>query len=265
VDVAGPVRAFRVGLALAVAACSGNHAKLVEDARGTAALRGDAPARDAAVPGDAAGKGDVQVRVEWRDVPAGARASPGRTPCGTPRPAAVSPTTLWGIPDVFVAIDAGAGARTAAPQRIVLADCLLSPRAAVVAGSFTVASRMDMPVELSLVRAGELPLGGDLKDGQAREIYLPITGHEVEVPVSAGAIYRLVAGDETAWIVAADGAYVAVTEASGQAVLHGVPEGPHAVTAWLPPRSGQPARIGRGTVNVAPGARTEVTVDITKQ
>src|SRR5262245_34352729 len=43
--------------------------------------------------------GDAQIRVEWADVPVAARASPGRTPCNTPRAPSVAPTTTWGVPD----------------------------------------------------------------------------------------------------------------------------------------------------------------------
>ena len=41
--------------------------------------------------------------------------------------------------------------------------------------------------------------------------------------------------------------------------LHEVPAGPHAVTAWLPPRAGQPARIARGTVTAA-GSLAELSL-----
>jgi hypothetical protein len=219
---------------------------------------------DAAVPIDPNAKGDVQVRVEWKDVPADARAAPGRTACGTARPAAVAPTVLWGIADVFVAIDAASPSPSATPSTIRLTDCVLAPRAGVAHGTLTIASGMTAPAKLTVQRAGQLPLGGAVKEDKARELYLPIAGHEVEVALDAGSIYRIASGDEVAWVVATDHPYVAVTEASGNVVMRGVPAGTHAVTAWLPPRSGQPARIAKGTVNVAAGALTDVTLDITK-
>jgi hypothetical protein len=252
----------RAGLLLLLFACSGKTSP-------PKVVREDAKAGSAAVPIDAAvhfdpnAKGDVQIRVEWKDVPADARAAPGRTACGTARMPAVAPTVLWGIPDVFVSIDVpGSGA--GGPQRIVLADCTLTPRVAVAAGTVTLASALQAPAKLSIVRAGQLPLGSPLKDDKPREVYLPIAGHEVEVALDAGAIYRLSAGDEAAWIVATDNPYVAITETNGNVALRGVPAGPHKVTAWLPARSGQPARVATGTVNVAPSALTEVTLDITK-
>src|ERR1700733_4787888 len=56
-------------------------------------------------PGEFA-KGDVQVRVEWPDVPVAARASQSRTRCGTAAAPDVAPTTTWGVPEAIVAIDA---------------------------------------------------------------------------------------------------------------------------------------------------------------
>jgi hypothetical protein len=243
-------------------ACSGNKAtsKAVhEDARAGSA---HAPI-DASVPVDPNAKGDVQIRVEWKDVPVAARAAPGRTACKTARPAAVVPTVLWGIPDVFVAIDApGSGAGGA--QRIMLSDCVLVPRAIVAHGTLSIASGMQAPAKLTIQRAGQLPLGGAVSEDKPRDLYLPIAGHEVDVALEPGSVYRVAAGDEVAWVVATDHPFVAVTEGNGTVVLRNVPAGPHAVTAWLPARSGQPARVAKGTVNVAPSVLTDVTLDITK-
>jgi len=244
----------------ALAACSGKTAapkSVGEDARG-----GSAHPIDAAVHVDPNAKGDVQIRVEWKDVPLDARAAPGRTACGTARPAAVAPTTTWGIPDVFVAIDAVATGAGAA-QRVTLANCTLGPRA-VVATGLSIASAMQAPAKLTVQRAAQLPLGGAVREDKPREVYLPIAGHEVDVPLDAGGIYRVGAGDESAWVIATDNPFVAVTEAGGAVVLSNVPAGPHAVTAWMPARAGQSARVAKGTVNVAPGALTDVTLDITK-
>jgi hypothetical protein len=251
---------------IVLAACSGKTTApktAVEDARGS----GSAPGADAGVLVTPGGKGDVQIRVEWKDVPAVARASPGQTPCGTPRPAQVSPNVLWGVPDVIVALDAPppGGAAAAAAKRIVLESCRLSPRVVVASGTITLASATETPSKLFLQRAGQLPLGGAITDDKPRAVQLPTAGHEVEVALDAGAIMRVVAGSEDAWIIASDSPYVAVTEGSGNVVLRGVPSGTHGVTAWLPARSGQPARVARGKVTVPAGALAEVTLDITKQ
>jgi hypothetical protein len=249
-----------VRFALAVlAACSGSKTtpKVVhEDARR------DASGADVALHVDP-GKGDVQIRVEWKDVPVDARASPGRTTCGTARTASVAPTTTWGIGDVFVAIDVPADKKPST-HRVVLADCALSPRASISSGTLAIASAMQTPTKVTLQRAGAMPLGTALKEDKPRDVFLPIAGHEVELALDAGTIYRIAAGDESAWIVATDHPFVAVTEPSGTVLLRDVRAGTHAVTAWLPPRAGQPARTAHGTVTLAAGGFAEVTLDITK-
>ena len=234
-----------------------------EDARA-----GSAQPIDAAVKIDPNAKGDVQIRVEWKDVPVDARAAPGRTACGTARPAGVAPTTTWGIPDVFVSLAAASPSASPSPNpiatRIVLGDCVLSPRVAVAHGKLVIASAMQTPAKVAILRAGELPLGSAVKEAKPRDVYLPIAGHEVEVALDAGSIYRIAAGDETAWVIATDQPFVAVTENTGAAVLRDVPGGVHAVTAWLPPRAGQAARAANGSVTVTGSALAEVTLDITK-
>ncbi len=248
-------------LVVAAAACSGNKSPpkaAFEDAR-------PEPARpvDAAVRVDPSGKGDVQVRVEWKDVPVDARGAAGRTPCGTAKLPAVAPTTTWGIPDVFVAVDAP-GPATANAPRVVLANCSLSPRVALATAELTLASGATAPATLTLQRAGSLPLGKALEDSKPRDVYLPIAGHDVDVPTELGAIYKVTAADDVAWVIATDQPFVSVTEAGGTVILRGVPAGTHDVTAWLPPRSGQSARVARGKVTVTQGALAEVTLDITK-
>jgi hypothetical protein len=249
-------------LAVLAIACSGNKTApkaIHEDARaGSAHVTADA------APVDPNAKGDVQIRVEWKDVSADARAAPGRTACKTARPAAVVPTVLWGIPDVFVSIDAPSTSTSTSTSTIMLTDCVLAPRAVVLYGTLAIASGMQAPAKVTVQRAGQLPLGGAVKEDKARELYLPIAGHEVEIALDAGSIYRVAAGDEVAWIVATDHPYVGVTESSGTIVMRNVPVGLRAVTAWLPPRSGQPARVAKATVNVAAGVLTDVTLDITK-
>ena len=239
-----------------VAACSGGKAKTVEDAAHTTPHVDAPPPREAPRAEPAGGNGDVQVRVEWKEVPLAARASPGRTSCGTPIVPAVMPTTMWGIPDVVIELE---GAPAAPPRRsIVLANCALAPR--VVTGTkLMIASAAAEPAKLRLQQIGKLPLGSaPIAGGKARDIYLPIAGHEVDASLDPGAIYTL----EDATIVAGDA--LAVTDATGTAVLRGVASGNHAVTAWLPARSGQPARIARGKVTVTAGALAEVTLDLAK-
>ncbi|HSK01766.1 MAG TPA: hypothetical protein VK932_11020 [Kofleriaceae bacterium] len=221
-----------------------------------------------------------------------ARASPGRTPCNTPRSPAAAPTATWGIPDAIVLVEgarsdsaarpadsAPAGSTAAqagsaavpadsAEARIVLADCALSPRVAI-GSPLLIESAVDRPATVRLAKRAELskPEAASAPPGAApRTLRLPIAGHAVSVPLDAGGVYELATADrapETAWIIAPQpAAAAAVTDASGQVVLRGVPPGPHAVTAWLPPRAGQPARIARGTVTAAVGSLAELTLQL---
>ena len=239
-------------LIVAAAACSGAKPKAVEDAKHAVA------ARDAGGDVAAAGKGDVQIRVEWHDVPLAARASAGRTACGTPIAAAVAPTTTWGVPDAFVVV--GVEHRDAPDDaRITLDHCALVPRVVVAGGTIAIASAADAPAKLALTRRGDLRDPATLSAGAARSILLPIAGHEVRAKLDAGAIYEL-AGDQSAWIVAAPNAVV--TDANGQATLRELPIGTYPVTAWLPPRAGQPARIAHGKVAVAAGGLAELVVEL---
>ena len=222
---------------------------------------GDAagPTADAAR-ATAAPVGDVQVRVEWTQVPAAVRRSPGTTACGTPRAPSVSPSTTWGIGDVLVVVEgAPASAREA---RVRWRDCALHPRL-VVGDSLVIDSGADRPARLALApRARVDDLRAELAAPTPRAIMLPIAGHQVEIPLDAGAVYRLdpdAKTSEPAWIVAGRGA---VTDPTGVVLVRDVPAGVHAVRAWLPPRGGQPARHGRGEVTVVGGELAELTLQL---
>ena len=260
---------LRTGALVVLAACS-SKARVVEDARSakpphdaTAIQIPTGPYR--ADPATFA-NGDVQLRVEWKDVPTVARASPGRTTCGTPRPPAVTPTTTWGIPDAIVMIDVDHGKPLTDPQaRVVLEHCGLSPRIAIAGANVTVASAADAPAQLSFTRtqvARTLEVRPPDKT-QPLAVQLPITGHEVAIALAADAIFTVGYADESAAIVAATTPYYGVTEANGQIVLRDVPVGTFAVAALIPARAGQPARAGKGTVTVTANALAEVTIDVT--
>ena len=274
---------------VAVPACS-SKARVVEDARSAGSGAGGAAgsgssgssgagssgaAGPAASGGSGAGAvpsvprlGDVQIRVEWANVPAAARASPGRTPCNTPRAPSVAPTPTWGVPDAVVILD---GARAAAGEaRVVLADCALLPRVAIGA-SLVVESATERPASVRLAKRADLtkldavPAAAAAGSAAPRTLRLPIAGHAVAVSLEAGGVYELATtakDPETSWIVAAVLSAAAVTDAAGQAVLRAVSPGPHAVTAWLPPRAGQPARLARGTVTAVAGEVTELTLQL---
>lgn len=258
---------------LALAACSGNPPPprpLADHAVGSAATpppvalptaQPTGPYR--ALPGDFA-KGDVQLRVEWHDVPLAARASPGRTACGTAAAPAVEPTTTWGIPDALVAIDVDHGKPIGdAAARVVLAECALSPRVIVTGPDLVIASATDAPAQLQLARAGSTRTLEPAADRAAIAVDLPIAGHAVHAALAADALYELTGSDvEPAWIAETTRPYVAVTEASGQVVLRDVPVGTYPVRALVPPRAGQPALTGSATVTVTAGALAEVTVAV---
>lgn len=242
-------------------ACSG---KPRSDEPTPAVIRSEAGASDAALadasPSDAPGAhatGDLQIRVEWPDVPAVARSSPGRTPCNTPRSPAITPTTTWGVPDALVIIDGASGA--AGEARITLADCAFSAR--IVTGTtLAITSAVDRPATLTLRKRGPLAA---LVAGEPRLVRLPIAGHTVTTTLDPGAIYSLetdAADPEVAFVAALPGAYL--TEANGQVTIHGLGVGSHAVTAWLPPRAGQPARTGHATAKITANDLAELTIPL---
>jgi hypothetical protein len=240
-------------------ACSGNKAARTGDDALHAPPRIDAGAPP--VPADAASTqpGDLQVRVEWKAVPAVARNSPGRTPCNTPRAPSVTPTTTWGIPDAFVFVEGAPAAP--AEARVVLADCALRPRVAV-GQALVIESAVDRPARVTLTRQGSVADNGVFHPGEARAIQLPIAGHAVRVVLEPDGVYQLAtegADPETAWIVAAP---AAVTDAAGQAMFKGLAAGAHQVTAWLPARANQPMRRTALAATVAGGELTELTVPL---
>jgi len=246
-------------VAIVLAACGGKtNSPAAEDAK-RPPLHGDAtpdPPRDAAPPATG-GKGDLAVRVEWRDVPVAMRTSPARTPCGTPKPPVVAPTTTWGIPDVFVAIDAPyTGEERAA--RMAVGECTVSPRVAV--GDYlALASTAPAPVKAVLTKRGELRAGTvELHDGAATTISLPITGHEARFVLDANSLYELAANGDSAWILSAA---AAITDASGVATFRDTPSGSRAVYAFLPPR-GTKAMGNGASAGVTAGALAEVTIQL---
>lgn len=261
-----------------VASCSG---KARPDGAGSSGPAGSGGAGSAAVPAGGSGSsgsaangpppvaplanGDVQIRVEWPDVPVAARASAGRTPCNTPRSPSVAPTATWGIPDALVIIESGR--IDTAESRIVLSDCALSPRL-TAGGTLVVESAADRPAAVSLSKRADISRRGELSPLSAaappRVLRLPIAGHAVTLPLDPGGVYELSTSDkdpETAWLAAGiQGTTLSVTDASGQAVIRDMLPGTRAVTAWLPPRAGQPARLARGSITVVPNQLAELTL-----
>ena len=250
-------RCALLSIAACVAACSGNKSRTADDAlRATGHVEGDAAVSSDASP---AQPGDLQVRVEWKAVPAVARNSPGRTRCNTARAASVTPTTTWGIPETFVFVDGAPAAP--AEVRVVLADCALRPRVAV-GRSVIVESAVDRPARVTLVKQGTVSDNGVFHPGEARVIQLPVAGHAVRVSLDPDGIYQLATEDaepEISWIVAAS---AAVTDPSGQAIVKGLSPGAHQITAWLPARGNQPAGRASAAATVVGSELAEITVPL---
>ncbi|HEU4734899.1 MAG TPA: hypothetical protein VFT22_43705 [Kofleriaceae bacterium] len=255
------LRALLALLALGLGACSGKP-RTEEPAPGPV-TPGDAAPADALAIHDAtgagAGSGDLQVRVEWPDVPVAARRPPGHTPCGTPRAPLAEPTTTWGIPDALVIVDGSSPPLAAA--HITLADCALTPRV-VVGSSLAITSAADRPARVILRKRGTRASLAQLIAGDPIPVMLPIAGHTVTVSLEPDAVYTVetdAADPEVAYIAAIAGY---ITDGSGQITARGLAAGPHAVTAWLPPRAGHSVRTGRGTATVAAGDLAELTVTL---
>lgn len=253
---------MRTSWLVALAACS-SHAKPAEDGARTAprVVEGAHVADAAPAPVANGAPGDLQIRVEWHDVPAALRASPKRTACGTAAPADVAPTTTWGVPEVFVMLSGERAKPADAPARVVVERCAIAPRAIVAGSSLAIVSSSEQPLEGKLVAHGSLTELATLPAGTPRAVQLPIAGHEVTAALDAGA-YELAFGDASAWIVAAPRGHAGVTDAAGQVVLRDLPSGSYEITAWLPPRAGQPGKLAHGEAKVTAGALAEVTVDL---
>jgi hypothetical protein len=161
------------------------------------------------------------------------------------------------VPDALVIVD-GASA-SGGEARITLADCTFSARIAVGA-ALALTSAVDRPATLTLRKRGPLAV---LVPGEPRLMRFPIAGHTVTTALDPGAIYAIETDGpdpEVAFVASLPGAYV--TEANGQITIHGLTVGTHAVTAWLPPRAGQPARTGHATATITANDLAELTVPL---
>lgn len=261
---------MKLVIVLSLAACSGGKPKIADDTRKhDAAIARDASVAVPSGPYRAVDgpTGDVQVTALWRDVPVASRASSGRTACGTPRAAAVAPTVLWGIPEVFIVLASDHGKPLVDPEaRVVLDHCALVPRVIVAGQTLTIASAADAPAKLSLVKSGDVRELDKIAPGAARLVQLPVAGHAASAALETGGVYQLaIEGDpEVSWIIAEATPYTSITDPTGHTILRDVPVGTYGVVAWLPARAGQPARLARGEVTVTASALGEVTLDLTK-
>jgi hypothetical protein len=247
-------------------ACSSSKPRTADDAtrapHAPVALDAPAIAIDATPPppppaNPDAKTGDLQIRVEWKDVPIPMRASPGKTACHTPRAPVVAPTTTWGVPDVLLVVEGATLPAPPAAPRIVVADCALAPRI-VAATSAILESASDKPEKLAFARRGELASLAKLAPGKPSAVRLPIAGHEVALPLDANGVYELTLDGETSWVIAS--ASAGVTEPNGALLVRDLAPGAYPVTAWLPPRAGGQAKLAKGTVTVVAGDLAELTL-----
>jgi hypothetical protein len=211
------------------AACSGNATETPVETGSSAATpatpaRGDAAVGSAGAAAAAgSGVGDLEIHVEWHDTPTALRTSPGRAPCGTARPAALAPSTTWGIPEV--------------------------------------ASATEGPIELALAPHGALDDLASV--GSARLIRLPVIGHAVAVADDGvvDSVAWTAGNGDPAWLLRWPHA-AGVTDRDGQVTVRGLPAGTHAIVAWLPPRAGAPSRVVRGNAVVVTGQLVEATLSL---
>jgi len=267
------IATFATLATFATFACGGNttatHPIAADDARGSSVqdasgsgsagstTAGSATAGSGTSTATATGPGELTVTVTWRDTPLAARSSPGRTSCGTPRPPAVAPTTMWGIPEVVVLVDGAS--MPLGEVKVTASECAITPRA-VVGDRLTITSSAPGPLKLNLAAYGPEP---ESIDGipAGIPVLMPIAGHQVTRTLESG--LHLLGGTGTGdpiWIVAKPNAVV--TDANGQAVFKDLAAGSHVVTAWLPARGGQKPRLVTAKASVTAGTPGELSIDL---
>ena len=217
--------------------------------------------------GGVAGGGTINVRVEWKDAPVAARRSPGRDPCGAPRPPQAAVHTLHGVRDVVVWLDGIERGKAPPPAATAAAVAL---RACRLEPAVQLAPRADAPLTVTNLdeRRAAVELGwAEAPGGDVTVVArtaLPVVGHAISAPqrpwltrVTADA-----AGDDAAWIVVPPHPYAAVTDEAGAAALADGPAGTYTARAWLRPGAGQPARAAQAEVTVTAGAAVDVVLSL---
>ncbi len=221
----------------------------------------------ASADGGVVGGGAINVRVEWKDAPVAVRRSPGRDPCGAPRPPFAEVHTLHGVRDVVVWIDGiarGKAPPAEAPAQLSLRACRLVPAVQIAAradASLQLRSYDDRRVAATLAWV-EAPGAEPVTVAHAE---LPVVGHEIAAALRPWAV-RVTSdasgADAAAWVIVPPHPYVALTDEAGAAVLADVPAGTYTVRGWLRPGTGQAAREASGEVTIAAGGTVDVTLSI---
>lgn len=234
-----------------------------------------APYRLAALGADDAvvGAGTVAVTVIWPDAPPAVRASPGVTPCATPRPPRATIGALHGVAGAVVMIEgvvAGKRPPPAAPVRLTVRDCAIAPRIAIqprIGATLEVQAQDDVDRAIAIGELGPAwtaaPAAAEAAGAQGvTRARLAGWGHTVSLPLAAAGVRRIEADGvaDAAHVVVTDQPYAAVTGDDGAVALDQVPAGTHAVVAWLPPAADQPAQVARGQVTVVAGDKVDITL-----
>ena len=222
-----------------------------------------APAPSDATPGDA-----LTIRVEWKDAPSAVRTSPGRDPCGDPLPPFATVHTLHGVADVAVWVDgpsvhgtAGQVSPRGAMHRgatVIVDTCGAAPavQVAAVGDELRVKGLSEKRTQVA-VRWIEA-IGAEVPETVVARIDLPVVGHTVAMPLDKGGVVE-VGG---AFVVVVPGRFAAVTDATGAAVIAGLPPGKHTVRAWLRGAAGEKARLAEAEVTVKDGEASSVTLSL---
>jgi hypothetical protein len=215
-----------------------------------------APAPSDATPGDA-----LTIRVEWKDAPSTVRTSPGRDPCGDPLQPFATVHTLHGVADVAVWVDTVQGTekpKTVHGTVIAIHACKSAPavQVAAVGDELRVKGMSEKRTQVA-VRWVE-GIGAEVPETVVARIDLPVVGHTVAMPLEKGGVIE-VGG---AYVVVVPGRFAAVTDATGAAVIAGLPAGEHTVRAWLRGAAGEKARLAEGKVTVKDGEASSVTLSL---
>jgi hypothetical protein len=212
-----------------------------------------APAPTDGAPGDA-----LTIRVEWKDAPSTVRTSPGRDPCGDPLPPFATVHTLHGVADVAVWLDDLTMVHSTVVRNVIVDTCGARPavQVAAVGDELRVKSLSEKRTEVA-VRWVEA-IGTEAAETVVARIDLPVVGHAAAMPLEKGGVVEI--GE--AHVVVVPHRFAAVTDATGAAVIAGVPPGEHTVRAWLRGAAGEPARLAEGKVTVKAGEAAAVTLSL---
>jgi hypothetical protein len=245
-------------LVLALAACGKKADSRKEEVPLDAAPR---PLDAAPLPIDGAPGDALTIRVEWKDAPSTVRTSPGLDPCGDPLPPFATVHTLHGVAGVAVWLDGAVGAadKTAPSVHVVtVGPCAVQPavQVAAVGDELRVKSLSEKRTQVDVRWVGEI--GAKVPETVVARIDLPVVGHAAAMPLEKEGVVKV--GD--AYVVVLPQRHAAVTDATGAAVIAGVPPGEHTVRAWLRGAAGEPARLAEGKVTVKAGEGTSVTVPL---